>query len=293
VCLMSGDVVDNPAFERIGVHAVGAVVDRALAVSRATAAGSVVADELTALPAARPPRAAEPAVPAAANGGADDPAAVVSATPPWTLGATRVLLEQSDAPLAGYEIVFDAHTATRSARVSVSTSAGTRAGSRGPRPAPANRRGRGGPPRGQARPPASAASLRRRPWSEGRVFCWFSDRGRGVITSTTGQEFYVDRRFLAVGSELSAGDRVFFVPRDPVARGRNPVAGAVLADSARLEVRIERSSEDGAALALVSDSNGTDQVLPLDVTSVGPVSPGEWLLVRVAGKERGPIGRPV
>ena len=86
---------------------------------------------------------------------------------------------------------------------------------------------------------------------------------------------------------------MFFVPRDPVARGRNPVAGAVLADSARLEVRIERSSEDGAALALVSDSNGTDQVLPLDVSSVGPVSPGEWLLVRVAGKEGGPIGRPV
>lgn len=139
----------------------------------------------------------------------------------------------------------------------------------------------------------TAASLRRRPWSEGRVFCWFSDRGRGVITSTTGQEFYVDRRFLAVGSELAAGDRVFFVPRDPVARGRNPVAGAVPGDGARLEVRIERPGEgDTSALAVVSDSNGTDQVLPLDVASVGPVAAGEWLLVRITARDGRPVGSP-
>jgi hypothetical protein len=70
------------------------------------------------------------------------------------------------------------------------------------------------------------------------------------------------------------------------------VAGAVLGDGARIEVRIERPSDDGAALAVVSDSNGTDQVLPLDVSSVGPVATGEWLLVRIAGREGGPLGDP-
>jgi hypothetical protein len=298
VCVVAGEVVDDPAFERIGVQPAAPVVARALQLSRSTPAGSVVADEGTALPASR---STSPADTAADGGGetradsdaTDEADAVVGpATPPWKLGASRVLLEQSDEPMPGYEIVFDAHTASRSARVAVSTSAG-RPGPRGHRGPPGNRRGRA-PARTQSRPPASAASLRRRPWSEGRVFCWFADRGRGVITSTTGQEFYVDRRFLAVGSELAAGDRVFFVPRDPVARGRNPVAGAVLGDGARLEVRIERSSDEGAAaLAVVSDSNGTDQVLPLDVSSVGPVSTGEWLLVKVTGSSNGPVGRPV
>ena len=45
VCIVAGDVVDNPAFERIGVHPVGTVVDRALEVSRSTASGAVVADD--------------------------------------------------------------------------------------------------------------------------------------------------------------------------------------------------------------------------------------------------------
>jgi hypothetical protein len=276
VCVVAGEVVDDPVFERIGVQPVGAVVSRALQLSRSTSPGSVVTDELTALPAAGPAGdggAAAPPPPAETD---SSEGAVVSTTPPWTLG----------------EIVFDANTATRSARVAVSTSAGNRSGTRGQRGAPANRRGRSQPARRESRP-VTSQSLRRRPWSEGRVFCWFSDRGRGVITSTTGQEFYVDRRFLAVGSELSAGDRVYFVPRDPVARGRNPVAGSVLADGARLEVRIERASDEGAALAVVSDSNGTDQVLPLDTASVGPVTTGEWLLVKVAGREGGPVGRPV
>jgi hypothetical protein len=297
VCLVAGDVIDHPAFERIGVHPVGPVVERALQLSRRATPGSVVADERTALPAAgrggaradadRTPGSGGAGAPPASAGATGD--AAIGSSTAWTLGPNRVLLDQGDEPVACYEIVFDAHTSARAARASVSTSAGA---GRGPRPAPGNRRAR---PGGAPREGRNLAAMRRRPWSEGRVFCWFSDRGRGVITSTTGQEFYVDRRFLAVGSELAAGDHVYFVPRDPVARGRNPVAGAVLGDGARLEVRIETPGEgDGSALAVVSDSNGTDQILPLDVSSLGPVATGEWLLVRIDRQGGGgPVGGPV
>jgi hypothetical protein len=279
VCLVAGDAADDPAFERIRIRPVGAAADRAVLRAVGAQAGAVVVDETTALAAAR--RRKRSSTPAEA----DQPDAIGS-TLGWSLGEQRLLLD-GDQPMSSYEIDFEAHTAARAARVAVSTSSGTRGG-RGPRGNQGGRRGRGAGREGR-----SGGGLRRRPWSQGRVFCWFSDRGRGVITSTTGQEFYVDRRFLAVGSELAAGDRVYFVPRDPVARGRNPVAGAVLGEGARLEVRIERAGEDGSALALVSDSNGTDQVLPVDTSPVGPVAAGEWLLVRITGRDTGPVGVPV
>jgi hypothetical protein len=291
VGVVAGEVIDHPAFSRLGLRAVAPVVDRALLVSRSAAPGTVLVDERTASPAAsagavtdRSERSSETPDAAGAEG-----QAVVGAPSSWTVGSTREIRGESGEIIACHEIDFDAHAPTSATRVSVSTSSNPgrseprAARSTGRRSRPANR------PEGRV---VSEAALRRRPWSEGRVFCWFSDRGRGVITSTTGQEFYVDRRFLAVGSELAAGDHVYFVPRDPVARGRNPVAGAVLHGEARMEVRIETQAEDGTALAVVSDSNGTDQVLPVDVSAVGTVAVGEWLRVRIAGRDGGPVGEP-
>ena len=73
------------------------------------------------------------------------------------------------------------------------------------------------------------------------------------------------------------GGTVFFVPRDPVARGRNPVAGAVLVEGAQLEARIEHVDERGFGFAQLGDTNGTQQLLLVDLTGYalgGHVHPG-------------------
>ncbi len=133
----------------------------------------------------------------------------------------------------------------------------------------------------------------RRTWSAGEVVCWFEDRGRGVLASETGQEFYVDRRFLIADQPLNRNAKVYFVPRDPIASGRNPVAGAVLVEGAQVEVRVAHVDDRGFGFAEVSDGNRTRQLLLLDLTGTpGDVTVGDWLRVEVRANRRGPLGLP-
>jgi hypothetical protein len=271
VSLVAGEVLDDPVFEDIGVPPVAPAVDRALLLSGRVPMGSVVVDE--------------PTTTGAGADGDEDAAAGRSA---WSLKPNALLLGHDDDTVTCYEILFDPHAEGGPARPRPPRPGARR---RPARRSDGDRRAR---PRPEApRPAPTLEALRRRPWAEGGVFCWFVDRGRGVITSANGQEFYVDRRFQVVAGELAAGDRVFFVPRDPVARGRNPVAGAVLTEGTRLEVRIDRAEPGEPALALLSDHNGTDQPLVVDVRAVGPVTAGDWLRVRVERGPDGPVGVPV
>ncbi len=145
----------------------------------------------------------------------------------------------------------------------------------------------GGP--AEDRPPLGS----RRTWSAGHVVCWFEDRGRGVIAAATGQEFYVDRRFLIAGQPLARDGKVFFVPRDPIARGRNPIAGAVLVEGSTVEVRIAHIDDRGFGFAEVADNNQTRQLLLLDLTGLtDEIAVGDWLLVVVRAHTRGPVGLP-
>jgi hypothetical protein len=142
------------------------------------------------------------------------------------------------------------------------------------------------------RPPGRAP----RAWSRGEVRCWFPNRGRGVIGSSTTQEFYVDRRFLAVPSTIDAGDSVYFVPRDAVGGGRNPAASAVLVVGAEVEVRVDEVDERGFGVSELKDPAGTRALLLLDLAGArGAVSvePGDWLLVRIRASEHGPVGEPL
>jgi hypothetical protein len=271
VSLVAGDVLDDPVFEDIGVQPVAPAVDRALELSGRVPVGSVVVDEPT----------------TTGTGGAEIDGGPAG-RPAWSLGPNVLLIGQDDDAVTCYEIVFDPHAEGGPARPRPPRP-GTRR--RPARRSDGDRRARPRPD--AARPAPTLDALRRRPWADGGVFCWFVDRGRGVITSANGQEFYVDRRFLVVAGELAAGDRVFFVPRDPVARGRNPVAGAVLAEGARLEVRIDRAEPGEPPLAQLSDHNGTDQPLVVDVRAVGPVAAGDWLRVRIERGPDGPVGVPV
>ncbi len=152
----------------------------------------------------------------------------------------------------------------------------------------------GGRPAARAEGPAEARAPR--VWSRGEVRCWFPSRGRGVIGSATTQEFYVDRRFLAVPSTIDSGDRVFFVPRDAIGGGRNPAASAVLVVGAEVEVRVDEIDERGFGVSLLKDPAGTRARLVLDLRgSNGPVAaePGDWLLVRIRASEHGPVGEPL
>jgi hypothetical protein len=223
----------------------------------------------------------------------DEAAGRVGAEPPvdadrrgWALGERRLLVGDGERDYSCREISFDLDGRDPEPSIEALVLRGL-----GAPKAPSSDR-RGAPATGPT-DDGAAAPGRRRAWSSGRVCCWFSDRGRGVIASTTGQEFYVDRRFLVVSGELDTGRTVFFVPRDPVARGRNPVAGAVLVEGAEIEARIEHVDERGFGFAQLGDTNGTRQLLLIDLTGYARIGLGDWLLLAVERADHGPIGRPV
>jgi hypothetical protein len=288
----TGDVIDVGALSSIDVPLVGNVIDRALMLCSWAQAGAFLADERSVMPALVE----------------TEPDQRPAPDRTWSLGANRVLVGNDNDTVEFWDVVFDRLGATDLPRP-----AGKRSASASGRATKArNDRERSRPARGD-RPldparnrlaemadptvsgPARRAALGgRRTWSDGTVCCWFGDRGRGVIASNTGQEFYVDRRFLVTGVDLPADATVFFVPRDPMSSGRNPVAGAVLVAGARIEVRVEHVDERGFGFAELGDAQGTKQLVMLDLTADDvAVNAGDWLLVEVRALESGPVAVPV
>jgi hypothetical protein len=298
--IATGDVIDGGALSGLNVPLIGNVIDRALMLCSWAQTGAMLADERSVMPALvesepdrRPP----------GDAGTDRS---------WSLGANRMLVGNENDTVEFWDVVFDRTgnadlpnrsevRPERSPKGKARPERGERdRATRAPRPSraaalePARARiAELEDPR--VSPSARRAALGgRRTWSNGSVCCWFGDRGRGVIASDTGQEFYVDRRFLVTGMALTPDAAVFFVPRDPMSSGRNPVAGAVLIEGARIEVRVEHVDDRGFGFAEIADTQGTKQLVMLDLSAdAGEVHAGDWLLVEVRRHESGPIGVPV
>jgi len=305
VGIATGDVIDGGALAGLNVPLVGGVIDRALMLCSWAQAGAMLADERSVMPALVE---TEPD---------DRKASGHRADRSWSLGANRMLVGNENDTVEFWDVVFDRTGSCDLPRPSGSSPARPDAKARPARSdrAPGTERDRSPrrsvTQRAAALDPARAriaelddprvsASARRaalgprRTWSNGNVCCWFGDRGRGVIASDTGQEFYVDRRFLVTGVALPTDANVFFVPRDPMSSGRNPVAGAVLIEGARIEVRVEHVDERGFGFAEIADAQGTKQLVMLDLSAdAGEVQAGDWLLVEVRRHENSPIAVPV
>jgi hypothetical protein len=118
-----------------------------------------------------------------------------------------------------------------------------------------------------------------------------------VIAASSGTEYYVDRRYVVAGRRLTVGDEVFFVAREPLARGRNPLAADVVLSGERLEVRVDHVDDAGLGFAVVLDPAGSRQVLMLDLETRNEVSTGDWVEVEVTSGAHanaiGPIGVPL
>jgi len=268
VSVAMGPRLRADGYADLALTPVGPAIDRALDLCRGGLDESVVTDDVAA-------------------GLIAKVAPSEAATRVWSLGERRVLVGEGTSSMTCRQIEYQPVDGT-DPEPSIEALVGRGAGTTATKARHTGARGSIPTAPGPVNPLA-----RRRAWSSGRVCCWFNDRGRGVIASSTGQEFYVDRRFLVVSGDLVTGQTVFFVPRDPVARGRNPVAGAVLVAGTQLEARIEHVDDRGFGFAQLGDANGTRQLLLLDLTTCGPIARGDWLLVQVERGDHGPVARPV
>lgn len=305
----------------LDIPLVGGAVDRALLLAAWSSAGAVLADDRTIATAQRghtydvppveggadrappDPGAADAPRPDPARGSSGDPTGPRSG-PRWSLGANHVLVGHEREPVEYWELSFSfeepaARDGRRSASgrvLAVPSRADVRERLDALDPArPVAASVTAPPRRADVRITTRSDPSRARAWSRGEVRCWFANRGRGVIGSSTTQEFYVDRRFLAVPAAIAQGDSVFFVPRDAVGGGRNPAASAVLVVGSEVEVRVDRVDPRGFGVAELRDPAGTRATLVVELGPSGAlgVEPGDWLLVRIRAAEHGPVGEPV
>jgi hypothetical protein len=287
----SGAVSRGPATPSVGVPVVGEVADRALLLGSVARPGEILIDQRLA---ERLSPRAEPL----GNGFS------------WALGTSRRVVglggdvecwdlvvpegagartpAPDPAPRARRSGSRTSRAGTGASRSTSPRSGGGRARNDAPADGTAPTRDRPSRPETTSGPPS---------WSEGQVRCWFEDHGRGVIAASSGTEYYVDRRFVVAGRRLAVGDEVFFVAREPLARGRNPLAADVVLSGERLEVRVDHVDEAGLGFAVVLDPSGSRQILMLDLETRNEVATGDWVEVEVTSGAHanaiGPIGVPL
>jgi len=128
------------------------------------------------------------------------------------------------------------------------------------------------------------------------VRCWFSNKGRGVLAARPGaldgvREYYFDRRFLVDPGPIEEGNSVFFLPRPPMAGGRNPVAAMVVVEGAMIKASVDHVDPRGFGLSELRDGSDARQLLLIDFERLeSTVTVGERILVKIRAGDHGPIG---
>lgn len=97
---------------------------------------------------------------------------------------------------------------------------------------------------------------------EGVVKRWDVTQGRGFISTISHGDYYVDRRYIASGEDLTEGRSVRFVPRAPFKEGACPIAGCTVQEGHRVRGTFQRVlAHKGYAFVDVLDGLGNRQSL--------------------------------
>jgi cold shock CspA family protein len=119
-------------------------------------------------------------------------------------------------------------------------------------------------------------------WSAGTVQRWDDERGHGFISTGEGEFFYTDDRFV-VGEGLVSGKRAWFQRRNPLVRGKNPLAVCVIFEGLEVDVEARRYLHGRQEFEL-RDRSGNVGLVPCGATC----DEGTQRLVITAGSD-GPV----
>jgi class 3 adenylate cyclase/cold shock CspA family protein len=97
---------------------------------------------------------------------------------------------------------------------------------------------------------------------EGVVKRWNPAQGSGFISTVSHGDFYVDRRYIANGEDLTEGRCARFVRRPPFKEGARPIAGCTVQEGHRLRGTFQRVlAHRGYGFVEVIDTLGNSQSL--------------------------------
>ncbi|MGV9990889.1 adenylate/guanylate cyclase domain-containing protein [Streptomyces sp. NPDC003374] len=141
-----------------------------------------------------------------------------------------------------------------------------------------------------AGPPATPASEDTR---EGVVKRWDALQGRGFISTTSDGDYYVDRRYIVSGEDLTEGRSVRFVPRAPFKEGARPIAGCTVQEGHRVRGTFHRVFPDRSfTFADVLDGLGNRQSLFVHLGDrAADHRSGEAVILEVTRNYRGISGQ--
>jgi class 3 adenylate cyclase/cold shock CspA family protein len=127
-------------------------------------------------------------------------------------------------------------------------------------------------------------------WLIGRVKEWRSDQGFGFIGAGD-EDFYFNAGYLfSAGSKPVEGDRVVFLPLDPLAAGKSRRASKLFIVGERIVGRIEKIAARGFGFAAVQGQRGMSHQLFVLLRDLPDAREGDEIEVTIAHNERGPVG---
>ena len=98
---------------------------------------------------------------------------------------------------------------------------------------------------------------------QGIVQRWVDAEKHGFLLDDNNQFFYFDERHLVAGVPPTVGQLVWFVPRPPLRKDRNPLAAAVVGEGDVVEGEMAGRGVRGARYARVTDQGGFFQDLQM------------------------------
>ncbi|GGN14521.1 adenylate/guanylate cyclase domain-containing protein [Streptomyces fuscichromogenes] len=130
---------------------------------------------------------------------------------------------------------------------------------------------------------------------EGVVKRWDPAQGRGFISTTSDGDYYVDRRYVVSGEDLTEGRSVRFVARAPFKEGARPIAGCTVQEGHRVPGTFQRVFPDrNFTFADVLDGLGNRQRLFVYLgDGAAEHRSGEAVLLEVTRNYRGISGHLV
>lgn len=138
------------------------------------------------------------------------------------------------------------------------------------------------------RPKPESASATLTKTMSGTVRKW-NESGNGFIYASDDEFFYTDRRFVVDNANLSVGERVHFLPRDPLQAGKNRVAACVVRHGQLYQGKISQIIGQKYGFWQLFDSMGNlwSMFVSLGANEAG-ISVGNQVVCKIVENEKGP-----